>query len=160
MNVRNLVLTAVLVTAVAGWSQSQPAQTPPQGAQQQSGAGMQKPMGSGMAKGQMKGMQAQHMQEMKESLAKMRTLLDQMKANAAGMSGKDKAAMEDNVQLWEMMLQHMEQMQQHMSAMQGRMMHQGGKRQMRPMAPQKPGTPPPPPPPPPQTDNPATPPQR
>lgn len=68
-----------------------------------------------------------HMQGMKQQVAKMQSLLDQMKSNANGMTGANKQAMQVNVQLWQMMIDHMNQMVEHMSSMGGGMMmqHQG-----------------------------------
>lgn len=129
MKLHQLVLAGVLASAVAAFGQSAPAQTPPPGAQTESGAGAQQnTMGPGMAHPPRRGMegsseerqmQAQHMQQMRQQVDKMRSVLDQMKTNVAGMSGKDKAAMQANVQLWQMMVDHMDQMVQHMSSMQG-----------------------------------------
>jgi hypothetical protein len=93
--------------------------------QTQTGPGSAVPPGSmhhpGMQGAQgnanMRAMHEKHMQEMEQNLAKMKTLLEQMKSNAADLKGKDKAAMDANVQLWQMMIDHMEQMMKHMSSM-------------------------------------------
>ncbi len=82
--------------------------------------------------GDMHAMHEKHMQEMKQNIAKMKALLQEMKTNAAGLSGKEKAAMDANVQLWQMMIDHMEEMMNNMSMMGsmdmhgGMMGHQGG----------------------------------
>ncbi len=85
---------------------------------------------AGMQSGDMHAMHEKHMQEMKQNIAKMKALLQDMKANAAGLSGKEKAAMDANVQLWQMMIDHMEQMMNNMSMMGsmhgGMMQHQHG----------------------------------
>jgi hypothetical protein len=119
-------------------------------------------MKSGAVHGQHHGTaHAQHMQgmqDMSQSVAKMQTLLDQMKTNVAGMSGKQKAAMQANVDLWQMMIDHMKQMSEHMSGMgmmgghEG-MMHDMDHMHHEPPAPPPVGTTPPAP-------NPSTPPQR
>ena len=69
---------------------------------------------------------AEHMQMMKEHLAKMRATLDQMKANQATL--KDPAAKkqaEMNIGLWEGMVQHMEAMANMMSEQHGQGMMAG-----------------------------------
>ncbi|HYG99509.1 MAG TPA: hypothetical protein VD837_10295 [Terriglobales bacterium] len=122
------LLAVFLIGTSLGWAQSSASQTPATGGQSGSSAGTQTsgaPRSSmrGTEAGQdRKGMHAQHMQAMQNDLAKMRSLLDQMKSNVAGMNAKDRAAMQPNVQLWQMLIDHMGQMTQHMSAMQG----QGG----------------------------------
>ncbi len=82
------------------------------------------------ASGDMQAMHEQHMQQMKQSVAKMKALLQDMKANAAGLSGKEKATMDANIQLWQMMIDHMDQMMNNMSMMMnmhgGMMQPQGG----------------------------------
>ncbi len=83
-----------------------------------------------------------HMQDMKQSVAKMKSLLEQMKANAAGLSGKDKAAMDANVQLWQMMIDHMDQMANHMGMMNMDMGHQHNAMPQHPMPPTPPSPPP------------------
>lgn len=137
MQRHRLVIVGVLGAALTAWSQGAQ-QAPPTGTQSSTGAGAEKStMGPGMHEGAAHGMKsgaqgqmhAQHMQEVQQSIAKMRGLLEQMKSNAAGLSGKDKAAMDANVQLWQMMIDHMDQMAQHMSSMEGHgsmQMHHGG----------------------------------
>lgn len=66
-------------------------------------------------------MHAQMMEQMKQNLQKMKSLLQEMKTNAAGLTGKEKAAMDANVQLWQMMIDHMDQMVNQMSSMHGGM---------------------------------------
>lgn len=81
---------------------------------------------SGMQSGgDMHAMHEKHMQEMKQNIAKMKALLQDMKTNAAGLSGKEKATMDANVQLWQMMIDHMEQMMGHMDMMGSMDMHGG-----------------------------------
>lgn len=62
----------------------------------------------------------QHMQSMQKDLAKMRSLVDQMKTSSGSLTGNEKSAMEANVQLWQMMVDHMSEMAEHMQSMQGR----------------------------------------
>jgi TolA-binding protein len=161
-----LILAASLLMASIAAAQNAP-QTPPPGNQTGSGSGSadstmkpgtvhsQRHESSGEHAG---GMQAQHMQEMRQGVAKMQALLDQMKANVAGMTGKDKAAMQANVELWQMMIDHMKQMSEHMSGMgmmdrhEGTMHHMGGMHHEAPAPP--PGAPAAP-----KSSNPTTPPE-
>lgn len=126
MKMRNILFVVVLAIPLLLCAQNTTPE-PPASAQAQTGSGSaQGTTKSGTMHHEMKGeqggadmhaMHEQHMQEMKQSIAKMKTLLEQMKTNAAGLSGKDKAAMDANVQLWQMMIGHMEEMMSHMSSM-------------------------------------------
>ena len=127
MSVRNFAIVAVLMFATWMFGQSTP-QTPPPGAQGQSGAGattstQAKPgTHAGMGMG---AMHAQHMQEMQKNVAQMESLLNNMRANLASMDPKDQPAMRNNIELWQMMIDHMKQMAQHMESMGGPgMMHE------------------------------------
>lgn len=168
MKARRLILAVVVVVASLVWAQSAPPQTPPAGAPGQSGAGTagsaQKQPGTHAGKG-MAGMHEHYMQEMKANLDKMHALLDQMKASVAGMDPKDQSATQANIQMWQMMLDHLDAMTQHMESMQGmgmgsmhdemhgkgKMMDESGAGMMKKGTPAsgtetKPATPPPPPP--------------
>ena len=68
-----------------------------------------------------KAMPADHMQGMKDQVAKMRATLEIMKSNLLTLKG-DPAARQQaqlNVELWEVMIQHMEGMVKMMSAHEG-----------------------------------------
>lgn len=127
MKSSKLLLAVVMSLAPLAWTQSTTPQTPPPGAQTGSSAGSQsstapRPPQRGMEGSSEDRMRMQqHMQAMQNDLAKMRSLLEQMKSSAAGLSGNEKTAMEANVQLWQMMIDHMSQMAEHMSSMQGGM---------------------------------------
>ncbi len=122
-----MVLTAIPLFAQSTTQQNPSPGTTPGGMPQHhhKSAGMQ-------SSGDMQAMHEKHMQQMKQSVAKMKALLQDMKTNAAGLSGKEKATMDANVQLWQMMIDHMEGMMGHMSMMGdidmhgGMMQHQGG----------------------------------
>jgi hypothetical protein len=103
MKFRNLLFTCIIGAVSLATAQSAP--RPPQRGTE----------GSSEDRTRMQ----QHMQSMQKDLAKMRSLLDQMKTNTAAFTGKEKAAMEANVQLWQMMVDHMSQMAEHMQSMQG-----------------------------------------
>lgn len=134
MRIRAIALAAVL--GCSSWiaAQSTAPQTPPAGAQGQSAAGREQgstPAGNAgmhhtMSQNDMAPMHAREMEAMRQQVAKMQTLLDQMKANVDGLSGANKTAMQANVQLWQMMIDHMKQMVQHMSSMGGMMMQPRG----------------------------------
>jgi hypothetical protein len=140
MKARNCLLIVALAFPLLLCAQNTTPETPatPQ-TQTQSGT-MHRGMKNSQGGADMRAMHEQHMQEMKQNIAKMKTLLEQMKTNAAGLSGKDKAAMDANVQLWQMMIDHMDQMMNHMGMMGSGMNGRGMKHNH--------GAPPPPPPPP------------
>jgi TolA-binding protein len=108
MKITGLILAACLLMTSVAWGQSAAPQTPPAQPPQR---GME-----GSSEDQHR-MHQHHMQAMGENIARMQALLDQMKSNVEGMTGKDKAAMQANVELWQMMIDHMKQMSQHMQGM-------------------------------------------
>ncbi len=127
--IRKLILTVVLM-ALPVFAQNTTQQNPSPGTtpggmaeHHHKSAGMQ-------SSGGMQAMHEKQMQEMKQNIDKMKALLQDMKTNVAGLSGKEKAAMDANVQLWQMMIDHMEQMMNNMSMMEsmhgGMMQHQHG----------------------------------
>lgn len=128
MKLRTMIVGLVL-TAVPMWAQN----TAPQAAKD-AAPGTQAAQSAQAAPkpgAKMRAMHEKHMQEMKQSIAKMKTLLEEMKTNAAGMTGKDKAAWDANIQLWQMMIDHMDKMVNQMSSMGGMgmgpgMMHHRG----------------------------------
>jgi class III cytochrome C family protein len=122
MKARSMLFPAMVVFASMVWAQTTPAQAPSADIHSHSAAGTAKPAEKqpGMPADQgMAGMREQHMQEMKANLAKMHALLDQMKTSAAGMDPKDQQAMQVNIQMWQMMIDHLDAMAQHMQSMQG-----------------------------------------
>ena len=153
MKLRNVLLVVTIAIPLLVCAQSTTPQARPAGTETQTGSGSaQSTMqpgamhhGHGAQAGDMHAMHEHEMAQMKEQIAKMRALLDQMKTNVAGMKGKDKDAMQANAELWQMMIDHMDQMMQHMSSM-GMM----GPGHMQPMGKSVPLVSPPPPPPPPQ----------
>lgn len=104
MSPRKILLAVVMSAVSLTWAQSTAPRPPQRGTE-----------GSSENRMDMQ----QHMQSMQKDLVKMRSLLDQMKANTASLTGKEKAAMEANVQLWQMMVDHMSQMVEHMQSMEG-----------------------------------------
>lgn len=122
------VLMLVLVGTLA--AQTAPAAPPPPPLPPP-GQGMQHDMMHG--EGGMQGMHEMHemhmqqmkqMQEMQKELENMRGIMKQMRASFAGMSAKDKTAMELNAQLWDNLLKHMEDHLKQMRQMPGGMMHE------------------------------------
>ncbi len=150
MKIGTLIL-GLIVGSASMWAQTNTPQTSTQGGTQSKPSGtmgsMQSPMMHDQHGAQMGGMQQQ---QMKQSVAEMKALLEQMKTNAASMTGKDKAAWDANVQLWQKMIDHMDQMTSHMSEMggmgmgsgSGMMMHKhgpgGANRPPQPQTPAKP----------------------
>ena len=98
------VCLAALLLTTCMWSQTpapEPQATPPAPA--------------GHAHG-MAAMHDQHMQEMKDQVAKMRATLDQMKANLAKIkTSADQKQEQMNIELWDAMIHHMEGMVEMMS---------------------------------------------
>jgi hypothetical protein len=121
---------AVMIAITAGlvWAQSTTPQTPPS-TQGGSAAGQTQP--EARPGGRMGGSQEMHGQEMQEiqaSLARMHALLNSMRAGYSTMDTKDQPAMQANIEMWQMMLDHMDRMVQHMQSMQGGMGPAGGMR--------------------------------
>ncbi len=140
MRLRSLLLAGAVAIATLASAQSTTPQPPPASADKSSA------QPGAMRQGQdgMGAMHGQHTQDMKQSIARMKALLDLMKANAAGLSGKEKAAMDANVQLWQMMIDHMEEMANHMGMMNMDMGHGQKPMPQHPMGPMPPPPPPPP----------------
>ena len=128
------IMSALLLSGMLAAQAAAPAQDT--GSAQQSGPAMHQ----------------QHMQQMKEHVVKMRSAVDQMKANAAKI--KDPAARQHaelDAQMWGMMVDHMEAMQKMMAehpGMMGNHMRGGMHHHGPPPAPNSPGQSPTPPPPP------------
>jgi TolA-binding protein len=122
MKVRS-VIAGLLLTGAMCFAQTTTPQTPPPGAQGQTGAGATqgatpaRPRRGGMDMQGMQQMHQQHLQEAKEQLAKMHQLLDQLKSNVNNMDQKERAYAQANVDLWQMMVSHLDMMVQHMSEM-------------------------------------------
>ncbi len=121
MKARGVLLAMVVVLSLAR-AQNTPPQAPRADVHSHSAASTAKPPqkqpGMPTDKG-MAGMREQHMQEMKANLDKMHALLEQMKASVAGMDPKDQPAMQANIQMWQIMVDHLDTMTQHMQSMQG-----------------------------------------
>src|SRR5512147_2689734 len=133
MKVRGVFLAMVVVFASLAWAQNPPSRAPGADVHSHSAAGTatpaQKQPGIPADEG-MAGMREQHMQEMKANLDKMHALLEQMKASVADMDPKDQPAMQANIQMWQMMVDHLDAMTKHMQSMQG--MDMGGMRDRMP----------------------------
>ncbi len=65
----------------------------------------------------MAAMHQQHMQEMQTLLTRMSGMLSQMRANVAVMNPKDQPAMNTDIQLWQLVIDHMQDEMQHMQSM-------------------------------------------
>jgi hypothetical protein len=157
MKLRITLLVVALTVPLLISAQSTPQQPgpPPQtqggpGSPMQPGTMQHPGMGGPQGNDNMRAMHEKQIREMKQNIAKMKTLLEQMKTNAAGLTGKDKAAMDANVQLWQMMIDHMDQMVNHMSSMGMMGPGMGGPGMMRNHGAMPGGKMPPPPPPAPQ----------
>ena len=137
--IRKLIV-AVALMSVALFAQDSTQQNPSPGTTP-GGMPQHHHKSAGMQSSDMRAMHEKHMQEMKQNLDKMKALLQDMKTNAAGLNGKEKAAMDANVQLWQMMIDHMEQMMNNMSMMGSMDMH-GGMMQHQHGATDKPAAPP------------------
>ncbi len=141
------VVVMMVMWAVVAWGQSTTTQTPPAGAQAGSSAGAAKSTQATPGQRPGKGMAAmheQHMQEMKAGITRMQALLAQMRSSYANMDPKDQPAMQANIELWQMMIEHMNQMVQHMEQMGGPGMGMGhGMMHGTPPATAKPKTEPP-----------------
>ncbi len=128
MRARHFIVIAAMIWAMMAWAQSTTPQTPPAESQAQSGAGAaqstQTQPGMRAGKG-MAGMHEQHMQQMKANMTRMQALLAQMRSAYANMDAKDKPAMQANIEMWQMMVDHMNQMAQHMEQMHGEGMGMG-----------------------------------
>lgn len=124
-----LIVVMVLVCGTMLWAQSTTPKTPPANTQTETGAGTakstQKTPSQRAGKSNWQAMHAQRLQEFKADLQKMQSLLDEMKSSVANMDAKDQPAMQANVQMWQMMVDHFSGMVQHMSEM-----PPGGKRGM------------------------------
>jgi TolA-binding protein len=151
MKVRNLIAMLVL-GACCAWAQSTMPQTPAPGGQTQTGAGSApSSMPPRQGPGAMQQMHMQHMQQMQQTITQMQQLLDKMKSDVKQMDPKGQAAMQDNIQMWSMIVQHLQQMRQHMEQMGPGGMGMRGMRpgyRMRMPGGTGPTQPPPPPPPP------------
>ncbi len=121
------VLAVLLLSAVA-FGQSTPPQTPPPGAKAQTGAGATKSQ-----RMPMRGMQGMSAQNMKAMVDHFNTLLAKMKTDAAGVTDPAaQALIQDNIQMWQTLVEHMQAMQQHMGGMgpMGRHGNMGGMKGM------------------------------
>jgi hypothetical protein len=58
------------------------------------------------------------MQKMQADLNRMHALLNSMRGSATSMDPRDQPAMLSNIEMWQMMLDHMDQMLKHMQSMQ------------------------------------------
>ncbi|MFB3814618.1 MAG: hypothetical protein ACE14L_10945 [Terriglobales bacterium] len=134
MNVRKLMLTVILLAATA-LTQSTTPQTPPPGSQGQTGAdpstSTQHEHGQPATGTSRSAMRMQHMQQARADLERMKALLSQMRATYGSMDPKNQPAMQANIELWQLMINHMDQMISHMEQMGGMgtmghdMMHHG-----------------------------------
>ena len=103
---------AMVLSAAALWAQAVPPQTPPPSGQAQTpagGAASQRPSRAQRMQ-QMQEMRQQRLQALRADLQRLRTLVDKMKADAANIqdpTGKQVA--QDNIDLWEALVQHIEQ---------------------------------------------------
>ena len=116
MRLSTLMLAAVLMSAITLNAQNAAPQTPPQSGN--SGMPESKCTCGMKGMGGMYGMHQQHMKEMQADLDKMHALLKDMQAKAESLSPKDKAAMMDNVQMWQMVVDRFDHMMKHMQEMQ------------------------------------------
>jgi Class III cytochrome C family len=133
MKTRSMFFSVFVVFTSMVWAQYTLAQAPSADVHSHSATDTAKPAQEqpGMpADKSTAGMREQHMQEMKANLDKMHALLEKMKTSVAGMDPKDQPAMQANIQMWQMMIDHLDAMTQHMQSMQG--MDMGGMRDQMP----------------------------
>ncbi len=99
---RSTLVLAVMISAALVWAQSAPPQTPPAGGKAQTAAGAasaRRPVET----------PPQRMRNLQQQLQQMRVLLAKMRAEAAAVpdaTGKQLA--QDNIEMWEMMLNHLQ----------------------------------------------------
>jgi hypothetical protein len=120
MKLSTLVMAVVLVSAITLEAQDTAPQNTPTGAQTEKSmepSAMPDHQGMGGMHG-MSAMHQQHQKEMQANLDKMHALLNDMRTKAASLNQKDRAPMMDNVQMWQMMLDHLDSMMKHMQEMQ------------------------------------------
>ncbi len=99
---RTMFVAAVVFSAPMLYAQSTPPQTPPAGAQAQTGAGTAAAQRPGLTP-------PQRLRNMQQQLQQMRAVLARMRTEVAGLQDpKDKQLAQDNVEMWEMMLNHMQ----------------------------------------------------
>jgi hypothetical protein len=116
MKVTNVALVAALVWAGTMWAQSATPETAPASvptapnitaSNQAPPAPVGQSMGSSMPSPEMG--RLQRMQEMQDTLGKMHLLLKDMQAKVASGNSESQSAMMDNVQMWQMILEHLDQ---------------------------------------------------
>jgi hypothetical protein len=107
----------ILLGTALAWAQNPPASSSTAPAQTPSSG-----QGHDMA-----GMQQMHQQEMQDiqaTLQKMHALLNSMRAAYSGMETRDQPAMQANIEMWQLMVDHMDKMVQRMQSMEhGGMQH-------------------------------------
>lgn len=105
------LLAAVILFSSLALAQSSTPQTPPPGAQQNTGAGAaQAQPGPGM-RPRMGSMRAHMEQQMQAQIEQMQKLLDQLKSDSAAIQDPaGKKVADDNVALWQAVVDHMKQM--------------------------------------------------
>jgi hypothetical protein len=120
-NMKTLCVLFLFAATCAASAQTSTPQTPPPSAQGQTGAGTAQGTAPRGRMGGMRGMgmNQQHLQQMQADLNHMHALLNSMRANLSSMSPKDQPAMQSNVEMWQIMVNHMDSMMQHVQMMQG-----------------------------------------
>jgi hypothetical protein len=113
-----ILLVALTICTAPGWAQSSPAQTPHAGARNQTGMGAAKSTAPGGMHGMCgMGMSQQDMQHMQANLNHMHALLNSMRANMSSMDARNQPAMLSNIEMWQLMLDHMDGMVKQMQGM-------------------------------------------
>jgi hypothetical protein len=114
-------LLAVLLLSTIAYAQTTP-QTPPPKAKSQTGAGAATRRGGMQHRGMQGPMAGQDMKAMVDHFS---TMVDKLKADSEKITDPaGKAVAQDNIDLWQGLLDHLKQMQEHMGMMQG-MHHEG-----------------------------------
>ncbi len=119
MRLTNVALAVVLVWAGATWAQNVATETAPASvpmpAPTSTANNMQAPPAPmGQSQSMRSNLQTpemgrmQRMQEMQDTLNKMHQLLKDMQAKVASSNPKSKSAMMDNVQMWQLILEHLD----------------------------------------------------
>ncbi len=113
MTLRSLLAVLVLASCFT-FAQTTP---PPSGQSQTAPPAGAGPNAQGRAarRQRMQQMRQQHMQMMKDQIDKMTAKLNDMKSAAASITDENgKKMAQDNIDMWQMLLDHMNQMMQHM----------------------------------------------
>ncbi len=109
MRFRSIPVTIILLSVATIWAQtSVGGQNPSDATPQSQAAPAPSSQDPSVAMQRMEAVHEQRLQEMEVILAKMHTLLNDMKAKVAAGDSKNASSQMDNIELWEMLLGHLD----------------------------------------------------